>query len=59
MSTYTLHQLPIILRYVNASDAPKVLRKIESEYRKGVDFYNQLLDKCRHATDDAYPSYLN
>ena len=58
MSTHTLH-LPVILRHVTTSDVPNVLRKIESEYGKGVDSYNQFLDKHRHATDDAYPSYLN
>lgn len=58
MSSYTLKQLPIILRNVELKDVPKVLQIIDSEYAKGAESYNQFLDKCRHINDDAYPSYL-
>jgi len=58
MSTYTLHQLPVILHNVELKDVSKVLRMIDSEYAKGIDSYNQFLDKCRHSNDDAYPAYL-
>lgn len=58
MSSYTLKQLPVILKSVELKDVSKVLRVIDSEYAKGADSYNQFLDKCRHTNDDAYPAYL-
>lgn len=58
MSSYTLKQLPVILRNFELKDVPKVLQIIDSEYAKGAESYNQFLDKCRHINDDAYPSYL-
>ena len=58
MSSYILHQLPMVLRYVDLNNASNVLRVIDSEYAKGTESYNQFLDKCRHSNDDAYPSYL-
>lgn len=60
MNSYTLHQLPImVLRYVAPNNVPKVLQIIDSEYSKGIDSYNQFLDKCRQCNNDAYLSYLN
>ena len=58
MSSYTLHQLPMVLRYVAPNNVSKVLQVIDSEYGKGTESYNQFLDKCRHSNYDAYPSYL-
>ena len=51
MSSYTLHQLPMVLRYVAPNNVSKVLQVIDS--------YNRFLDKCRQCNNDAYPSYLN
>lgn len=59
MSSYTLHQLPMVLRYVAPNNVSKVLQVIDSEYGKGIDSYNRFLDKCRQYNNDAYPSYLN
>lgn len=58
MTSYTLHQLPMVLKYVDPNNVSKVLQVIDSEYAKGAESYNQFLDKCRHINDDAYPSYL-
>lgn len=59
MTSYTLHQLPMVLRYVASNNVSKVLQIIDSEYGKGIDSYNRFLDKCRQCNNDAYPSYLN
>lgn len=58
MTSYTLHQLPMVLKYVDPNNVSKVLQVIDSEYAKGAESYNQFLDKCRQCNDDAYPSYL-
>ena len=47
MTSYTLHQLPMVLKYVDPNNVSKVLQVIDSEYAKGAESYNQFLDKCR------------
>lgn len=39
--------------------ANEIIRDSLAALSNGRSAYNQFLDKCRHATDDAYLSYLN
>ena len=56
MHTFILKQLPLILRSVGPTNASKILVKLNSEYEKGSDEYNQFIEAHRYG--DAYPSYL-